>query len=72
MDDHTFFLLQGADEKIRRSLVRIERQRLHILSLIPSRRSFELRALKAMLVEHTRLVNYRKALLTEPSRELMN
>jgi hypothetical protein len=72
MDDHTFFLLKAADEKIRRSQLRIEQYRRRVLSLDVSRRRVEARVLRKMLDEHARLLVYRKALLTEPSRELMN
>jgi hypothetical protein len=72
MDDHTFFLLKAADENIRRSELKIEQYRIHVDSLVLSRRRVEALVLRAMLQEHARLLNYRKALLTEPSGELMN
>ena len=72
MDDHTFFLLKAADDEIRRCQLRIEQYRLYVLSLDVTRRRVEARVLQRLVDEHARLQNYRKALLTEPSREHMN
>jgi hypothetical protein len=68
MDDHTEYQLRQADEQIRRAELIIERQRLHIGCLHPSRRHGEQRRLQAMMSDYTRLVNERQALLDELPR----
>ena len=72
MDDHTFFLVTSADERIRRTALLIEQQRLHIMHLHPSRRQGEERQLKSLMSEYTRLLNYRHALTAEPPCALMH
>jgi hypothetical protein len=72
MDDHTHQLLNAADEKIRRIAIKIEQQRLHIVQLHPSRRCADVAELKILIGEHSRLQSYRKALLEDPPRNLMN
>jgi hypothetical protein len=64
LDDHTFFLLQDADRKIRRAGLLIEQHRLHMLLAHRYRRDAEQRKLKGLIAEYTRLLNYRQALLT--------
>jgi hypothetical protein len=64
LDDHTFFLLQDADQKIRRAGLLIEQHRLHEQLVHPARRSAGQRKLKGLIAEYTRLLNYRQALLT--------
>lgn len=71
MDDHTFFLLQGADQKIRRTALLIEKHRLHMLLVHHSRRDAEQRKLNGLIGGYTKLLNYRQALLTEPPRAYM-
>jgi hypothetical protein len=70
MDDHTHQLLNAADEKIRRIAIKIEQQRLHIVH--PSRRCADVAELKILIGEHSRLLSYRKALLEDPPRDLVN
>ena len=41
MDDHTFFLVRDADERLRRTELLIEQYRLHIANLHPARRAGE-------------------------------
>ena len=72
MDDHTFFLVQKADEQIRRLALLIEQHRLHIMSLHPSRRRGEEIKLKSLMSDYTRLLNYRHALTTELSYDYMH
>ena len=72
MDDHTHALLVNADEKIRRLLMLIEQERLHILSLHPARRAAEAGKLKNFKDEYTRLLHYRHALIAEPSYDLLH
>jgi hypothetical protein len=42
MDEHTFFLVREAEERIRRTAMLIEQQRLHVLHLHPSRRAADM------------------------------
>jgi hypothetical protein len=72
LDDHTFSLLCEADEKIRHTVLVIEQLRLHIAALHPTRRDLEARRLKGLLSNLDRLQQYRQALLTQPSLELMH
>ena len=72
MHDHTFFLVKEVDEQIRRAELLIEQHRLHIMSLHPSRRRSEERALRPLMSEYTRLLNYRHALTADPSSAYMN
>jgi len=72
MDDHTFFLVRDADERLRRTELLIEQHRLHIATLHPSRRASEELTLKSLITDYARLRNYRHALITEPSRALMH
>jgi hypothetical protein len=72
MDDHTFFLVRNVDELLRRTELLIEQHRLHLVSLHPSRRADDESKLKRLTSDYTRLLNYRNALVTEPSRALMN
>ena len=72
MDDHTFFLVRDADDRIRRAALAIEQQQLHLLSLHPSRRRGDEIKLKSMMTDYTRLLNYRHALTAEPSYAFMN
>ena len=72
MDDHMFFLLREADNRITRAQMLIEQYRLHIMSLHPSRRRNDEIKLKSLMSDYTRLLNYRHALTTEPSYALMN
>jgi hypothetical protein len=72
MDDHTFFLVRQVEDQIRRTELLIEQQRLHIMSLHPSRRRNDEIKLKSLMSDYTRLLNYRHALTTEPSYALMN
>ena len=61
MDDHTHALLVNADEKIRRLLMLIEQEQLHIVSLHPARRAADALKLKNLKNEYTRLLHYRHA-----------
>ncbi len=72
MDDHTFFLVRQADEHIRRMALLIEQHRLHMMALDPARRRREETQLKWLIGDYNRLLNYRQALVTEPSYALMN
>jgi len=72
LDDHTFFLVKQADEQIRRMALLIEQHRPHIMALHPSRRRCEEIQLKWLMGDYNRLLNYRQALVTEPSYALMN
>ena len=72
MDDHTFFLVRNVDERLRRIELLIEQQRLHVMSLHPSRRTEHESKLKGLINDYARLRNFRHALVTEPSRALMN
>ena len=58
MDDHTFFLVRQVDDQIRRTELLIEQQRLHIMSLHPSRRRNDEIKLKSLMSDYTRLLNY--------------
>ena len=59
MDDHTFFLVRQVEDQIRRTELLIEQQRLHIMSLHPSRRRNDEIKLKSLMSDYTRLLNYR-------------
>jgi hypothetical protein len=72
MDDHTFFLLRLLDDKIRRAAILIEQHEIHVAELNASRRTAANNILKTLQQEWARLVRYRSALLTEPSREYLN
>ena len=72
MDDHTFFLLREADNRIRRAEMLIEQYRLHIMTVHPSRRRSDDTTLKSLMSDYVRLLNYRHALTAEPSRDYMN
>jgi hypothetical protein len=72
MDDHMFFLVRDADERLRRTELLIEQYRLHIANLHPARRADEELRLKSLITAYARLRNYRHALATETSRALMN
>jgi hypothetical protein len=72
MDDHTFFLVRDAEERLRRTEVLIEQHRLHIATLHPSRRAHEVLRLKSLIGDYDRLRSYRHALTAKPSRALMN
>jgi hypothetical protein len=72
LDDHTFFLLQDADQKIKRAGLLIEQHRLHMARVHRSRLDPAQRKLNALIGEYTRLLNYRQALLTEPARAYMH
>jgi hypothetical protein len=72
MDDHTFFLVRQVDDQIRRIALLMEQQRLHMMSLHPSRRRCEEIKLKALMSAYARLLNYRHALTAELSYELMH
>jgi len=72
VDDHTFFLVRNVDERLRRTELLIEQHRVHVMSLHPSRRADHELKLKGLISDYARLRNYRHALVTEPSRALMN
>jgi hypothetical protein len=72
MDDHTFCLLRLLDEKIRRTAMLIEQHQIHIAELDASRRTAAGNILKTLQQNWARLLCYRSALLTEPSREYFN
>ena len=72
VDDQTFFLLREADNRIHRAEMLIEQHRLHVLTVHPSRRHSDETHLKSLMSEYIRLLNYRHALTTEPSRDYMN
>jgi len=72
VDDHTFFLVRNVDERLRRTELLIEQHRVHVMSLHPSRRAESESKLKGLINDYARLRNYRHALVTEPSRALMN
>jgi hypothetical protein len=72
LDDHTFFLLRETDQKIRHAGCLVEQQRLHMLTVHPSRQEPERRKLNALVAAYTRLHNYRRALLVEPARTYMH
>jgi hypothetical protein len=72
MDDHTFFLLQLLDDRIRRAVILIEQHQMHVAELDASRRTAASNALRTLQGGRARLLSYRSALLTEPSREYIN
>jgi hypothetical protein len=72
MDDHTFLLLRQVDDQIRRIELLIEQHRLHIMSLHPSRRRCEDTKLKSLMSDYARLLDYRRALTTERSYDVMH
>ena len=72
MDEQTFFRVREADERIRRTAMLIEQQRLHVLHLHPSRRAADMGQLKSLMDAYTRLLNYRHALIAEPPCALIN
>ena len=72
MDDHTFLLLSQVDDQIRRIELLIEQYRLHIMSLHPSRRRCEDIKLKPLMSDYARLLDYRRALTTERSYDVMH
>jgi hypothetical protein len=53
------FLLQDADQEIRRAGLLIEQHRLHMLLVHRSQRDAEQRKLKGLIAVYTRLLNYR-------------
>ena len=67
MDDHTYFLLHDADQKIRRAGLLIELHRLHMLQVKDRRRDVEQSKLNRLIAEYVRLLNHRQALLAEPT-----
>jgi hypothetical protein len=72
VDDHTFLLLHDADQKIRRAGLLIELHRLHMLQVKDRRRGVEQSRLNRLIGEYVRLLNYRQALLAEPTRAHLN
>jgi hypothetical protein len=72
MDDHTFCLLRLLDDKIRRAAILIEQHQIHIEELDASQRAAASNVLKTLQEDRARLLCYRRALLTEPSREYIN
>ena len=66
LDDHTYFLLHEADQKIRRAGLLIELHRLHMLQVKARRRDVEQSKLNSLIAAYVRLLNYRQALLAEP------
>jgi len=72
MDDHTFCLLRLLDDKIRRAAILIEQHQIHIAELEASQRAAASNVLKTLQEDRARLLCYRSALLTEPSREYIN
>ena len=72
MDDHTFFLVRQLDDQIRRTALRIEQQRVHVTELLPSRRQCAETELKSLMSNYARLLNYRQALTSPLSYDLMN
>jgi hypothetical protein len=72
MDDHTFFLVRQANDQLLRIELMIEQHRLHIMCLHPSRRPSEQIKLKALMSDYARLLNYRQALTTELSDDVMH
>jgi hypothetical protein len=63
LDEHTCFLLQDADQKLRRTELLIEQHRLHMLLVHGSRQDADQRKLNELIAEYTRLLNYRQGLL---------
>jgi len=72
MDDHTFYLLRLLDDRIRRAAILIEQHKIHIAELDVSQRTAASNDLKTLQRDLARLLCYRSALLTEPSREYIN
>jgi len=72
MDDHTFCLLRLLDDKIRRAAILIEQHQIHVAELDASQRTAASTVLKTLRQDWARLLRYRSALLTEPSREYIN
>ena len=64
MDESTYGQVRAVDEDIRRMLMLIDLQQLHIDSLHPARRRSDLRKLHDLKIEYARLLNYRHALVT--------
>ena len=62
MDELAHGLARAADEEIRRLLMLIDLQQLHVDSLHPARRGADLRKLNEMKIKYARLLNYRHAL----------
>jgi hypothetical protein len=71
LDDHTYFLLQEADRKIRHAGFLIEQHRLHMLTVHGARKDAEQDKLNLLIAGYVRLQNYRQALLAEPARAYM-
>jgi hypothetical protein len=72
MDDHTFCLLRLLDEKIRRAAILIEQHQIHVAELDASQRTAASNVLRTLQQDRHRLLCYRNALLTDPSREYIN
>jgi len=72
MDDHTFCLLRSLDDKIRRAAIIIEQYQIHVAELDASQRTAASNVLRTLQEDWARLLCYRSALLTEPSREYIN
>ena len=69
MDDHTYFLLHDADQKIRRAGLLIELHRLHMLQVKARRRDVEQSKLNSLIAAYVRLLNYRQGLLVDQGEE---
>jgi hypothetical protein len=72
MDDHTSYLLRLLDDRIRRAAILIEQHQIHIAELDDFQRTAASNVLKTLQEDRARLLCYRCALLTEPSREYIN